>query len=389
MKKSHNSLAVYIHWPFCKSICPYCDFNSHIEKKINQLRWERALLKEVQYFYEKTKTHTVKTIFFGGGTPSLMPPILVNNIIDAIKKLWRTSKKLEITLEANPMGFDISRFEEFRDVGINRLSLGIQSLNDNSLRFLGRQHTRSDALIAINAGKKIFNQCSIDMIYALPNQTKNSWKKELDEIISISGNHLSLYQLTIEPGTPFFKNRTSPATELTAIQLYRQTRKTAIASGFLHYEVSSFARLGHKSKHNLTYWRGGEYIGIGPGAHGRLLEKKTTIATHQIHNPDNWLQAVEKRGIGLAKARSLGATERIEELFLLGLRITEGINRARFKQQTGHALDRVIDQKILNELINSKYLEANETSLRATEKGRLCINAITASIVSKKTDLIN
>ena len=380
MNSNKKPISIYIHWPFCESKCPYCDFNSHTQEGVDQDRWGRALLADLKYFKTKTEMHIVTSIFFGGGTPSLIRPEIIQLIVQTVKKWWQVHSNLEVTLEANPSSSEIDKFQNYRIAGINRLSLGIQALNNSSLKFLGRKHTADEAVMAIEAGKKVFDRMSLDFIYALPQQTVKHWEKELAKILAIAGDHLSLYQLTIEPGTLFHKNKIKAASDPIAVELYQLTDVMTQEAGFKPYEISNYARSGNESRHNLTYWLGGEYIGIGPGAHGRLINKKVAAAMYQIYNPTRWLHQVEEHGNGIAKSQNLTTTERIQELFMLGLRVSDGINRNRFKKQTGYDLNDVINSKSLKTLIENGYICSDKTGIRASQKGKLYINTLVAQL---------
>jgi putative oxygen-independent coproporphyrinogen III oxidase len=267
-------IGIYIHWPFCEKKCPYCDFNSHVRDNINHLKWLKAYLNELRYYASETSERVISSVFFGGGTPSLMKPSVIEKILDEIQSLWHCSKDMEVTAEANPSSSETQLFKDFRGAGINRLSIGVQSLNNQSLMFLGRLHNADDARKAIKAATKIFPRISFDLIYALPGQTPITWKKELASAIKIAEGHLSLYQLTIEPGTEFHKKRIKAANEDIGAALYELTQEIIDNAGLPAYEISNHAKKGQESRHNLIYWRGGDYLGIGPGAHARIANQK-------------------------------------------------------------------------------------------------------------------
>lgn len=371
------NLAVYIHWPFCKSKCPYCDFNSFEGSGIDHARWRNALLRELDHFANETKGRPVGSLFFGGGTPSLMEPETVAEIISSING---PSDDVEITLEANPTSSEAGRFKEFRDAGVNRLSLGVQSFDDDALGFLGRTHSAAEAREAIELAARIFPRYSFDLIYARPAQTLTQWLSELSQALEFAPSHLSAYQLTIEPGTRFFAQGVAHAPDEAAATLFEATQD-ALAR-LPAYEISNHAKPGHECRHNLAYWRGDDYVGVGPGAHGRLSRNRVTDAVRQIRDPAKWLRAVEKDGHGTSERRPLDPTERAEELLLSGLRTTEGIGRARFTACCGLDLDVVIDQNAVEELSAAGFVETNTTHLRATPAGRQRLNAVLSRLLA-------
>jgi oxygen-independent coproporphyrinogen-3 oxidase len=364
-------MGVYIHWPFCESKCPYCDFNSHVGDTVDHNRWCQALLTELSYFASNTKERTVTSIFFGGGTPSLMVPETTASLIDAVKSHWTIKKDMEITLEANPTTAEVGHFNAFREAGVNRLSLGVQSLNDKNLKYLGRRHSVADAKKAINLAASIFPRFSIDLMYGLPRQTRLNWQEELNNAIDIAGNHLSAYQLTIEPGTPFYRDGVPAATEKIGTALYQDTQIILENSGFTSYEISNHAREGQHCRHNVDIWRGGDYAGIGPGAHGRLTGPSGTDAIYQIHKPARWLDKVERNGHATAKRSPTGFRGRAEEILLTGLRLSDGISNEILGD-----IEAIINNKKLEQMICSGFLERNNKGLRATTSGRLCLNEV-------------
>ncbi|MDX1974619.1 MAG: radical SAM family heme chaperone HemW [Rickettsiales bacterium] len=381
-------LAVYIHWPFCKSKCPYCDFNSHVREAVDQERWKKALLTELRHMAVRTPGRVVTSIFFGGGTPSLMPPATAQALIDEVQKLWKLDPAAEITLEANPTSVEANTFPDFAAAGINRVSLGVQSLRAEALKFLGREHSADEALRAIDRARSIFSRYSFDLIYARPGQTVEAWQEELGEALRYMGSHLSLYQLTIEPNTAFHHAYGKQAFALpddeTAASLYQLTEDTMAAHGLVAYEVSNYAKPGEESRHNLTYWLGGDYVGIGPGAHGRVVENsdKTRIATQTLKSPERWLEAVEREGHGLEIWQEVPARETIEERVMMGLRLTAGIEHARFAEQTGTALLAVLSPKAYRLATEQGLLEDDGKNLRATLSGRLVLSSLTAELLS-------
>lgn len=344
MSAEPKAFGVYVHWPFCLSKCPYCDFNSHVRHSgIDEARFLHAYKREIETTAARIPGRTVSSIFFGGGTPSLMQPHTVATILDAIAKHWAVSPDAEITLEANPTSVEAERFRGFRIAGVNRVSLGVQALHDEALKELGRLHTAREALDAVAIARKHFERYSFDLIYARPGQTPAMWADELHRAIAEAAEHLSLYQLTIEPETPFFTlhalGKLKTPDEDTARALYDVTQEICAQAGLPAYEISNHARPGAESRHNLVYWRGDEYAGIGPGAHGRLEEDGRRIATATEKKPESWLMRVETLGHGLIVDEPLTGDERADEYLLMGLRLTEGIDLARYQALAGRPLD--------------------------------------------------
>ncbi len=347
--EGEKAFGVYIHWPFCLSKCPYCDFNSHVRRApIDEARFVRALAAEIATTAELAPGRTVSTVFFGGGTPSLMQPATVGAVLDALAKHWSIAPDVEVTLEANPTSVEATRFRGYRSAGVNRVSLGVQALDDRVLAELGRLHSADEALAAVAIARSIFERYSFDLIYARPRQTPREWASELERAIAEGGEHLSLYQLTIEPETPFFALRA--AGKLTvpddddARALYDTTQEICAAHGLPAYEISNHARPGSECRHNLVYWRAHEYAGIGPGAHGRLNIGRLDIAgdrhaTATEKRPEAWLTRVETDGHGLITDDILTREEMADEFLLMGLRLTEGIDPQRFTALSGRSLD--------------------------------------------------
>jgi oxygen-independent coproporphyrinogen-3 oxidase len=339
-----QDFAVYVHWPFCLSKCPYCDFNSHVRHQaIDEARFVRAFETEIATAAARVPGRTVSTIFFGGGTPSLMQPSSVQGVLDAIGKHWTIASDAEITLEANPTSVEATRFRGYRAAGVNRVSLGVQALDDAALKELGRLHTAQEALDAVAVARSIFQRYSFDLIYARPRQTLSSWSTELKCAIAEAAEHLSLYQLTIEPGTPFFglhkAGKLAIPNDDFGRDLYDLTQSICAAEGLPAYEISNHARPGAECRHNLVYWRGQEYAGVGPGAHGRLNIDGRRYATETEKKPEAWLQSVEANGHGLIVDEKLQPGEVADEFLLMGLRLAEGIDTARFTQLSGRMLD--------------------------------------------------
>jgi len=377
-----NTLSLYIHWPFCLSKCPYCDFNSHVaDGAVDEDRWRRALLAELAYFAAQTQGRRLESVFFGGGTPSTMAPDTTAVLIAAAKEFWPHSEDLEVTLEANPTSVEADKLKDFACAGVNRLSLGVQSFDDKALKLLGREHSATEAMRAISLARETFERFSFDLIYGLPEQTALGWKNELNQALELAGGHLSLYQLSIEAGTPFFRDGVHEADSETGADLYEQTHEQTALAGFNSYEISNYAKAGQACRHNVAIWLGGDYIGIGPGAHGRLSRASGTDALYQVHDPARWLERIEQDGHATAKRTPLSAATRAEELLLTGLRLSQGIEAARFKLLSGLSLQSVLDANALARLIDGDFLISGETGLRATAKGRLCLNAVLAELL--------
>jgi len=378
------SLAVYIHWPFCKSKCPYCDFNSHVREAVEQERWKKALLSELESMAAHVPGRIVTSIFFGGGTPSLMPPSTAQALIEKVHALWPVADTIEITLEANPTSVEIDTFRDFRKAGFNRVSLGVQSLRDDELKFLGRGHSSQEAIRAIHSASETFERYSFDLIYARPNQTLAAWEAELGEALGLAGGHISLYQLTIEENTAFHhayaKGGFTLPDEAESEALYRLTETMMVARGMAAYEVSNYAAAGQASRHNLSYWKGDDYIGVGPGAHGRITIGKR-IATATLKSPELWLSQVERAGHACDVWQEVPREQEVEERLMMGLRLTEGINYADFERQTGYDLRPHINAARRDLYIREGLLENNPDVLRTTLAGRLVLNRLTAELL--------
>ena len=377
-----DAIALYVHWPFCESKCPYCDFNSHVVEAIDQTRWRDALLTELDHYAAATPGRRLTSIFFGGGTPSLMEPGTTAAVIAAARAHWISSDDLEVTLEANPSSAENSRFVAYRNAGVNRLSLGIQSLNDDALQFLGRRHDAAEAQIAIAKAHKVFKRVSFDFIYARPGQTQAQWRNELSRVLEFAGDHLSLYQLTIEPGTPFFHDAVPAAGEDHGVALFELTQELTSAAGLPAYEISNHAQPGAECRHNLNYWHGGDYAGIGPGAHSRLTDDNCFIAAYQIHDPSRWLAAVEKSGCGTGKRRILDGRERAEEMLMTGLRLIKGLDTAGLSATTGFNLSTLTDADRLSQAVDGGLLVNDGTHLRTTTAGRMVLNTLVDALLT-------
>lgn len=377
-----GELALYVHWPFCVSKCPYCDFNSHVREQVDQQAWRDALLRDLAHEARELPGRRLTSIFFGGGTPSLMPPETVAALIDAATGHWSAADDIEITLEANPSSVEASRFADLARAGINRVSLGLQALDDKVLRWLGRAHGVDEGLAALDTALASFGRVSFDLIYARPQQTPESWKAELERALSFGTEHLSLYQLTIEPGTQFAtrfaKGELAPLDPDLAAELFEQTRAATAGAGLPAYEISNHARPGAESRHNLTYWRYGNYAGIGPGAHGR----RDGRATARRKKPENWLDRVAANGHGIELEEDLPPEARAQEALLMGLRLVEGIDLEAVAAASGLASDRLIDREAVSRLTRQGLLVSRGAHLAVTEAGMLLLDAILAEIVT-------
>ena len=374
---------MYVHWPFCQAKCPYCDFNSHVSNYVDQSAWVKAYLSELDRLSALTPDRIVSTIFFGGGTPSLMLPDTVAAIIERIRKNWRCANDIEITLEANPTSVEAERFKGFRQAGVNRISMGIQALNDADLKLLGRLHSVAEAEKAFDIARTTFERVSFDLIYARQNQTAADWEAELTRALGMAVDHLSLYQLTIEDGTAFGDRfargglRGLPGEDLSA-DLFEITQSITEDHGFAAYEVSNHAKTGEESRHNLVYWRGGDYVGVGPGAHGRFDAGGARLATETHLAPTKWLDAVGAKGSGETSAASLSKEEQALEYLLMSLRLAEGCDMERL-----HALDgNVISHNKIKELADIEHLTTTQSRLIVPAQSRILLNAILAQLVT-------
>jgi putative oxygen-independent coproporphyrinogen III oxidase len=380
---------VYIHWPFCLQKCPYCDFNSHVRDTVDQAGWAEALARETGYFASLAPARKVTSIFFGGGTPSLMDPASVETVLKAIGDHWTVDANAEITLEANPTSVEAEHFAGYRAAGVNRLSLGVQALNDADLKGLGRGHSAIEARAALELAKRVFPRVSFDLIYARPGQSVGAWAIELAEAIPLIGDHVSLYQLTLEPGTPFYamakRGSVTVPSEDEAVDMFEATQAIMNAAGMPAYEVSNHAKPGAESRHNLTYWRYGEYAGIGPGAHGRLTVRPGMgvngsaggpMAFRQKRSPENWLKFVGRRGDGTDEALSLDPYERAAEMLMMGMRLSEGVDMARFHEIAGQSIEEFIGRHTLVLLIDEGLVDHTPERFAATVKGRRLLNSV-------------
>jgi oxygen-independent coproporphyrinogen-3 oxidase len=379
MTATGEPLALYVHWPFCVSKCPYCDFNSHVRARIDQDEWREALLADLAHEAKLLPGRNLTSIFFGGGTPSLMEPSTVAAIIEAARAHWKAADDIEITLEANPNSVEAARFADLAAAGVNRLSLGVQSFDDESLRFLGRAHSESEGLAALEIAQSHFPRVSFDLIYALPGDTEEGWSRTLQRALSLGTTHLSLYQLTIEPGTRFASmvagHDFDPLDSDRAASLFELTDEMASAGGLPAYEISNHAAPGAESRHNLTYWRYGDYAGIGPGAHGR----RTGMRTVRHRKPENFLSALQRNGHGLAEEESLTVHEAADEALVMGLRLREGIDADALEKRFGKA---IVDRARAERLVESGHLEKDGARIALTASGRLVLDRVLAEIAA-------
>ena len=381
----NEPLALYIHWPFCLAKCPYCDFNSHVRERIDQAAFARALRTELAWEAARLGKRVLRSVFFGGGTPSLMNPATVGVLLDDAARLFRPEPDMEVTLEANPTSVEAERFRGFRAAGVNRVSLGVQALDDAALRGLGRQHSAAAAVAALELARNTFPRVSFDLIYARPGQTPAAWTAELDRALALCADHLSLYQLTVEPGTAYEALHRRGELVLpdpdTQAELYQLTAERAARHGLLPYEVSNYARPGGESRHNLAYWRYEDYAGIGPGAHGRLTLDGRIVATRRHRAPEPWAERVGREGHGSTAEEELAPRDRGREMLLMGLRLSEGIDPARVLARTGLPLAALLDADVLAQAEDEGYLLHTPERLRATDEGRLRLDALLAALV--------
>ncbi|QUS36440.1 radical SAM family heme chaperone HemW [Falsirhodobacter algicola] len=378
----NGGFGLYLHWPFCQSKCPYCDFNSHVATRIDQKRWLAAYLSEIDRIGAQTQGRVLNSVFFGGGTPSLMEPEVVHGILDRVRATWPTANDIEITLEANPGSVEAGRFRAYAEGGVNRISMGVQALNDADLRRLGRLHSVAEARAAFDIARSVFDRVSFDLIYARQDQTLAAWEAELREALSMAVDHLSMYQLTIEDGTAFGDRfargglKGLPADDLGA-DMYALTQDLCDAHGMSAYEVSNHARDGAESRHNRIYWQGGDYAGIGPGAHGRLTLDGARWATEAPKAPGAWLAAAES-GCGESPRERLSPTEQADEYLMMGLRLREGVELARLNALTQQPLS----ERGLRDMLDLGMVEIGAGRLRTTAQGRVVLNAVIAALAA-------
>ena len=378
-----GGFGLYLHWPFCASKCPYCDFNSHVVASVDQAAWRDAYLSELRRSAVETEGRVLSSVFFGGGTPSLMQPDLVAAILDEVRRLWPRANDLEVTLEANPNSVDSGRFRGYSAAGVNRISMGIQALNDEDLRRLGRLHNVAEARRAFDIARDCFGRVSFDLIYARQHQALDVWRRELAEAAAMAVDHLSLYQLTIEDGTAFGARHAAgglkglPEDDIAA-DMYELTQEVLDTAGMPAYEVSNHARDGAESRHNLIYWRYGDYIGIGPGAHGRLTLAGQRYATEAPRSPQMWLDSVQKRGNGELPRVALSGEDCATEYILMAMRLREGADMRRYEALAGKPLD----MKAIRRLEDMGLLGRSRDRIAATASGRIVLNAILREIVA-------
>ena len=372
-------LALYIHWPFCVSKCPYCDFNSHVRSAIDQDEWRAALLADLEHEARLLPRRQLTSIFFGGGTPSLMEPATVAALIDAARTHWGAADDIEITLEANPNSVEAARFADLAAAGVNRISLGLQSFDDEALAFLGRAHSSAEGQRALETAQQHFERVSFDLIYALPGDSEAGWSATLEKALGLGTTHLSLYQLTIEPGTRFAAlhaaGKLEPLEADLAAALFELTAERTAAAGLPAYEISNHAAPGAESRHNLTYWRYGDYAGVGPGAHGR----RTGVRTVRHRKPENFLSGLERNGHGIAEEAALDAREAADEALVMGLRLSEGLDVARIEQRFGQP---AVDWAAVDRLVASGHLDRYEQRLRVTPRGRLVLDYLLGEVAA-------
>ena len=379
-----EAFGVYVHWPFCAAKCPYCDFNSHVRHNgVDQAMFLEAYLQELSHMAGMAPNRRVTSIFFGGGTPSLMEPKTVESILNKIAKHWEVSETVEITMEANPSSVEAERFAAYRSAGVNRVSLGVQALNNEQLKFLGRLHSVDEALTALDIAKKNFDRVSFDLIYARPDQTLSDWEAELSRALELAAGHLSLYQLTIEHGTRFFDLRRAgkikPLEEEEAAKMYELTQSMTGDAGYQTYEISNHALPGHECAHNLVYWRGQDYVGVGPGAHGRIWTNEGRTGTATERHPETWWQMAMSNGHGITEKFVLDREEVGDEFLIMGLRLKEGISHRRFEELSG----RSIKHSQIEFLKNLGFIEIlDDHSLRATPEGFLVLDAVVADLAA-------
>jgi len=372
-----GGFGLYVHWPFCQAKCPYCDFNSHVSAKVDQDAWTRGFLWNLDRLAAETGDRVLETIYFGGGTPSLMDPALVGAILDKVQRLWRCVNDLEIALEANPTSVEADRFRGYRAAGVNRVSLGVQALDDADLRALGRLHSVDDALGAVALAQETFDRVSFDLIYARQNQTEANWEAELTRALALGTDHLSLYQLTVEDGTAFAARHAAGGLlglpdEDRSVTLFEMTQALCEAEGLPGYEVSNHARVGQESRHNLIYWRGGDYLGVGPGAHGRLSSADTAWATEEKRVPSDWLEDVSRETSPELPRAALTLQDRSDEILMMGLRLREGLVLTKVDAMR----DQAISRTKVSAMAEDGLVTFESGILSTTASGRLVLNAV-------------
>jgi putative oxygen-independent coproporphyrinogen III oxidase len=378
-----GGFGLYLHWPFCTTKCPYCDFNSHVAQKVDQAAWAQSLSAQIALAAREVPGRVLQSIYFGGGTPSLMDPEVVSAAISTAKTAWTPANDIEVTLEANPGSVEIGRFRAFREAGVNRVSLGVQSLRDEHLQALGRGHTAAEARIALDVARQTFDRVSFDLIYARQHQTRQDWQAELADALQYDPDHLSLYQLTIEDGTVFGRRFAAgqlkglPDEDL-SVEMFLDTQDQCGAAGLPAYEVSNHAKSGQESRHNLVYWRSGDYVGVGPGAHGRVTIDGTRFATQSPKLPSDWLRMASGMGLAELPREHLSAGDRADEFMLMGLRLSEGVDLRRFIALGG----RQLDSDTVQDLIAQGLLTQHEDQLSATLRGRMVLNLLLRDLLT-------
>ncbi len=381
-----GDIALYVHWPFCLSLCPYCDFNSHVRDTIDQDAWRDGLLRELEHYAGRVPGRRLTSIFFGGGTPSLMPPETARAIITRARELFTPDTGLEITLEANPTSAEQAALAGFADAGVNRLSLGVQALDDAALSALGRTHAVSEARAAIAAAAETFERFSFDLMYARPGQSPDAWRRELDGALALTRGHISVYQLTIEAGTPFFlaqaRGDLQLPDEADGAAMFEQTQDTLAAAGLPAYEISNHAAPGQESRHNLTYWHYRDYLGVGPGAHGRLTVDGQVRATRQHRAPEIWLKRALETGHATQDDAVLPHETLTAELVMMGLRLASGVDAGEFTRRTGKRPDETFDSATIEQLVNAGYLDWRDDGFKATPAGRQRLNAVVDKLLN-------
>jgi putative oxygen-independent coproporphyrinogen III oxidase len=386
MKDAAGDIALYVHWPFCLSLCPYCDFNSHVRDTIDQGAWRDGLLRELEHYAARVPGRRLTSIFFGGGTPSLMPPETVRAVIARARELFAPDPDLEITLEANPTSVEQTALAGFADAGVNRLSLGIQALDDAALSALGRTHAVSEGRTAIATAADIFERFSFDLIYARPGQTPDAWMRELDAALALTRGHLSVYQLTIEAGTPFFlaqaRGDLQLPDEADGAAMFEQTQDALAAAGLPAYEISNHAAPGQESRHNLTYWHYRDYLGVGPGAHGRITIDGQILATRQHRAPEIWLKRALETGHATQDDAVLPLETLTAELVMMGLRLTAGIDAGEFARRIGKRPDEIFAAATIDRLVDAGYLDWRNDGFNATASGRQRLNAVVDALLN-------
>ncbi|MCG8493102.1 MAG: radical SAM family heme chaperone HemW [Sneathiellales bacterium] len=386
-KAPEPGFGLYFHWPFCRKKCPYCDFNSHVRETVDQKIWVDALLAELAHYAGKSEKAPLTSIFFGGGTPSLMTPQTVTALIDGASKYFSFDDTIEISLEANPTSAEGKAFSGYKKAGVNRLSMGVQSLQDRFLKFLGREHNVLEARQTIDLATSLFDRISFDLIYALPDQSLQEWEHDLREALTLCRDHISLYQLTIEPNTGFAGSVKRgefhlPKDEL-AESMFMLTQEICQDAGLGAYEISNHARAGQECRHNLTYWRYGSYLGIGPGAHGRVQTSGGRLAHQQIRKPETWLEKVHQSRHGTESEILIeDPLDRAEECLLMGLRLSEGVWFENFEKMTGLSFDEIINPDKVKRLIEAGFLNKDQYCIKATDQGRFVLNSVLAELIS-------